>query len=141
MNMNNVTGWRPNGTAYAAFPMPLVHSEAREPRGPGCSAQGEDSAKRPQSPSMNSGSPNRRATVPTSGSIGITSERHSPSLDGSPQGFLPCDCRQIVHCQTLELAVCVAQRNAIHHHGAVSDSAKARHHLEIAADHCLHFFQ
>jgi hypothetical protein len=28
-----------------------------------------------------------------------------PSLDGSPQGSLPCDRCQIVHCQTFELAV------------------------------------
>ena len=40
-----------------------------------------------------------------------------------------------------EGAASVAQRNAIHHHIAEADGAKARHELEIAADHRLYFFQ
>ena len=62
------------------------------------------------------------------------------SIDGSPQGFFPCDRRQIVDCQIFEIAICVAQRDAIHHRVAVADTTKARHGLKIAADHRLHFF-
>jgi len=91
-----------------------------------------------QSASMNSRSPNRTATVPTKGSVGITLERHSPASMARRKPSFHAIVAKLFIARPLSLPFAL--------HSATQsittlDTAKARHNLEIAADRRLHFFQ